>query len=73
MNKNYKKFKFLIFQVDPADAPQENKISFQFLQFATCTVHNYPLLLLLDSEFYTDAEVFKLLTKNIKKDKIGQN
>lgn len=37
------------------------------LQLATCTVRNYPLLLLLEPDFYTDKEVFELLTKNIKK------
>ncbi|CAK5088331.1 unnamed protein product [Meloidogyne enterolobii] len=53
--------------IDAATEVEKNKFSFQF---ATCSVRSYPILLLLDVDFYTDQEVFKLLTKNFKSDLI---
>ncbi|CAK5118508.1 unnamed protein product [Meloidogyne enterolobii] len=49
--------------VDAANDVEKNKFSFQF---ATCSVRSYPILLLLEEDFYTDPEVFKLLTKGFK-------
>lgn len=49
--------------VDAANEVEKNKFSFQF---ATCSVRFYPILLLLEEDFYTDQEVFKLLTKGFK-------
>uniref|UniRef100_A0A1I8BMC9 YcxB domain-containing protein n=1 Tax=Meloidogyne hapla TaxID=6305 RepID=A0A1I8BMC9_MELHA len=49
--------------IDAASEVEKNKFS---LQFATCSVRSYPILLLLEEDFYTDQEVFKLLTKNFK-------
>jgi hypothetical protein len=56
--------------VDAADSPHKKSFS---LQFATCSIRNYPLLLLLEPQFYTDQEAYKLLTKNVKKKDMENN